>query len=153
MFRIETQQALRALTVLAQATDSLVLTDLARRCQVPAPMLAKVLHRLARNGVVKGQPGPGGGYRLARRAEEVRIREIVSFIEGPGFGMNCLFGLPHCSDEIPCPLHEFWAETRGRILEVLDKQTLADLARDGSCLAPQRGSLGTAPETDGRFDR
>jgi Rrf2 family transcriptional regulator, iron-sulfur cluster assembly transcription factor len=150
LFRVETQQALRALTVLAQLDAAIVLTDLSARSRVPGPMLAKVLHRLARHGVVKGQPGPGGGYRLARPADEIRLREVVTLIEGPEFGMSCLFGLPQCSEESPCPLHGLWGEIRGRILDVLDRQSLADLARDGSCLSPTRLPVeGCAAITEG----
>lgn len=92
-------------------------------------MLAKVLHRLSRDGLVKGQPGPGGGYRLARPAGSIRLREIVTLVEGARFGMNCLFGLPNCSDDVPCPLHDLWREIRGRTLAALDNQTIEDLAR------------------------
>jgi Rrf2 family transcriptional regulator, iron-sulfur cluster assembly transcription factor len=140
MFRTETQQALRALTALAQANTPLVLGNLASRSRVPSPMLAKVLHRLARHGLVKGQPGRGGGYRLARPAGSIRLIEVVTSVEGPSFGMNCLFGLPHCSDDSPCPMHELWGGIRGRILEGLDAQSLADLARQGSGLTTSKGN-------------
>jgi len=128
MFRADTQHAFRAMVALAQDTETKVLADISRRSQVPSPMLAKVLHQLARGELVRGQPGPGGGYRLARPAEEIQLQDVVTLMEGPGFGRSCLFGLPACSDAAPCPLHGFWGGIRRQIVAVLDEHTIADLA-------------------------
>jgi Rrf2 family transcriptional regulator, iron-sulfur cluster assembly transcription factor len=128
MFRAETRHALRALTTLAQGDGSSLLAALAPATRVPAPMLAKVLHRLSQGGLVQGRPGRGGGYALARPATEIRIRDAVVLFEGPSFASSCLFGLPSCSEANPCPLHPYWGEIRGRMTQLLDDCTIGDLA-------------------------
>jgi DNA-binding IscR family transcriptional regulator len=60
---------------------------------------------------------------------------VVTLIEGPRFGLSCLFGLPHCSDDALCPLHPVWGEIRRQILSVLNGHTLADLANRTVTLA------------------
>jgi Rrf2 family iron-sulfur cluster assembly transcriptional regulator len=127
MFTMEVQQALRALVALAGADGPLVLDALAREAKAPAPALAKILSRLARLGLVVGQRGPGGGYRLARAADDIRLADVVMPIEGTTFARTCLFGLPHCSDEAPCPLHLTWGAMRNGLLDMLENETLASL--------------------------
>jgi Rrf2 family transcriptional regulator, iron-sulfur cluster assembly transcription factor len=129
MLRTETQYALRVLTELARYEEPCAASDLAQASRVSAPMLAKVLHRLAGLRLVLGRPGPGGGYRLARPAGAISIEEVVLAMEGPDSACKCLFGLPSCSDRSPCPLHEFWGDLRGRIAEVFRAHSIEDLSR------------------------
>jgi Rrf2 family transcriptional regulator, iron-sulfur cluster assembly transcription factor len=130
VFRTETRHALRAMAALAQSVgQQMALAALSPQTIVPGPMLAKVLHRLSQADMVVGRPGPGGGYRLAKPAEEIRLREVVAVFEGPSFGISCLFGLAACSEENPCPLHPYWGEIRGRMVDMLDGHTVADLGR------------------------
>lgn len=129
MFTTEVQQSLRALVALAGEDAPVTLAQLAGRVQAPAPALGKVLHRLSRLDLVVGQPGPGGGYRLARPAASIRLADVVEPLQGPGFARSCLFGLPHCSDDNPCPLHPIWGALRGGLLEAVEQRTVADLAQ------------------------
>lgn len=142
MFRSDVQHALRALAALATSGGPLAIPELSRRVLTPEPMLAKVMHGLARLGLVAGQPGPGGGYRLARRPEAIRLVDVVAPLEGPEFARRCLFGLPHCSDDAPCPLHPLWGSLRAGLLEAIETWSVADLARDAS--AAERPTRATA---------
>jgi len=127
MFHTETKQALRAMTILAGRREVISLGELAKRSTSPAPALARVLARLGRRGLVSGRRGPGGGYRLARPANEIALRDIVLPIEGARFGRGCLFGRLRCTEARPCPLHGTWAVARSGILELLAQRSLADL--------------------------
>jgi Rrf2 family protein len=128
MLRTETRQCLRVLTALAKRDQPVVVAELAYECVIPPAMLAKILHRLAVSGFVRGRPGPGGGYVLVRPAGEIRLREVVLLTEGPEFVRSCLFGLPKCSDESPCPLHHHWSEIARRVHHLIDDHSIADLA-------------------------
>ena len=128
MFKTETRYALHAMTLLAQADGLLATRSLAERMELSGAMAAKILHQLTTAGLVRGRPGPGGGYRLARPATEITLMEVVVVGEGPDWGMQCLLGLPHCDDEQPCPLHRSWGAMRDRIRQMLRYYTVADLA-------------------------
>ena len=56
---------------------------------VPAAYLAKHLQALARAGIVESVPGRRGGYRLARRAADISLLDIVSAVEGDEPAFRC----------------------------------------------------------------
>ncbi len=128
LFKVDTQHAMRALTVLAGETGLVSNVRLAERVGAPAPALAKVLQRLAQHGLVSGRPGPGGGYVLGRPGDQIALLDIVRLFEGPSFGQACVFGLPRCSQEQPCPLHAGWREILHKLMALLERHSVADLA-------------------------
>ncbi len=64
-------------------------TRLAEYHEVPPAYLAKTLSVLARAGVVESVPGRSGGFRLARRAEDVTLLDIVLAVEGNDLAFRC----------------------------------------------------------------
>jgi Rrf2 family protein len=56
---------------------------------VPAAYLAKHLQSLARAGVLDTVKGPRGGYRLARRADDITLLDIVEAIDGEEPAFRC----------------------------------------------------------------
>ena len=71
------------LTEIARRNACVSTTELAAAYGISATIVAKVLKKLARAGIVTSERGSRGGYRLARPAAEVTLREIVSALEGP----------------------------------------------------------------------
>src|SRR5579884_1214069 len=69
--------------------SSLSAAQLAEYHGVPAPYLAKTLQALAGAGVIRSSPGRGGGYRLARRAEEISLLDVVEGVEGAEPAFRC----------------------------------------------------------------
>jgi Rrf2 family protein len=56
---------------------------------VPEAYLAKHLQALSRAGVVESVPGPRGGYRLARPADEISVLDVVEAIDGGEAAFRC----------------------------------------------------------------
>ncbi|MGZ6804731.1 MAG: RrF2 family transcriptional regulator [Nocardioidaceae bacterium] len=56
---------------------------------LPAPYLAKALQQLAAAGIVSAVPGRRGGYRLARPAAEITLRDIVDAVDGGAPAFSC----------------------------------------------------------------
>ena len=71
------------LTEIARRNACVSTTELAAAYGVSATIVAKVLKKLARAGLVTSERGSRGGYRLARPAGEVTLRAIVTALEGP----------------------------------------------------------------------
>lgn len=75
--------AMVALADLAlQEKDSLLsLTDLAKRQDISLPYLEQLFVKLRRAGLVDSVRGPGGGYKLARAASDIRVSEILTAVD------------------------------------------------------------------------
>lgn len=65
-----------------QPADSLVsLAELSRRQNISLPYLEQLFVKLRREGLVSSVRGPGGGYRLARPASEIRVAEVLGAVD------------------------------------------------------------------------
>ena len=69
-------------------------------------LAAKLLTRLAAAGLVSGRPGPGGGYKLAKPAKDIRLIHIVSLFGKTEPPSVCPFGRGWCERGEKCPLHD-----------------------------------------------
>jgi Rrf2 family protein len=96
---------------------------------IPMPFLWKILQNLARRKLIRSYKGLRGGYQLARPAAEIHLNMIIEATDRTDRIEGCVLGLPHCSDENACPLHETWKDLRVRLSSMLETNTVADLAR------------------------
>jgi Rrf2 family transcriptional regulator, iron-sulfur cluster assembly transcription factor len=103
--------------------------DIARDAGLPQPFLSKILKTLASKGILHSVRGPGGGFRLARRPEEISLLNVVEAIDGTTQFDGCALGWKACLDDDPCPLHESWKQVRADLKAYLVRTTVADLAR------------------------
>jgi len=118
--------AMRALAHLAGVEDERVrISDIAVAIAVPQPFLAKVMRELVSHGLVRSQPGPHGGYALARESNTITFRDLVEAVDGPmqivpcqAEGDDTCILIEHCS-QIP-----IWDRIRGEMLSVLQGYTL-----------------------------
>ena len=61
------------------------LTDIADTQKISVSYLEQLFARLRKNGLVTGMRGPGGGYRLARAADEITVAEIIAAVDRNNF--------------------------------------------------------------------
>jgi len=104
--------------------------DIAERTALPQPYLEQILLALKGAGLVRSKRGVGGGYVLARPAEEIRLSEIISAVDGPITLGD--FGEPHqdgaCNHEGQCVLLAIWKQAGEVMRHHLDGFTLAHIA-------------------------
>ena len=125
-----TGYAVRALCCLQEPGGQPVLVEeVAESTGIPRSYLSKLIHKLAKKGLVKARRGHHGGVVLARPSSEITLQELSEAIDGVAWQKRCLMGLMGCSEANPCVLHDFWHETLEQILARLRSVTLADLAR------------------------
>ncbi|MDH6264822.1 Rrf2 family protein [Rhizobium sp. SG_E_25_P2] len=102
--------------------------------RIPKKFLDTILLELRRSGLVKSRKGRAGGYALARRAEDISIGACMRVLDGPLAPISCAsrtaFAPCHdCNDVTECLVRRAMTEVRDAISDILDAQTLADLAK------------------------
>jgi Rrf2 family protein len=130
------EYALRALLVLArdyQEDDSVVrIQEISTRQNIPKRFLEQILNDLKSARIVESKRGVAGGYRLRRAPQHITLAEIVRHIEGPLAPVSCVsekfYEKCSCPDETRCPIRDVMREVRERIVQLMERTTLADLA-------------------------
>ena len=112
-----------------QAGTALNSADIAKLRNLSQPLVAKVMGTLSMAGFLTGTRGPGGGYRLAKAPETIRIYDIVSVFEGVESELECPFGPGYCGHHAPCPMHETLAGLQHGYIEELKRCRLDMFAK------------------------
>ena len=124
--------ALRIMLDLAKNSggDSVVLMAVANREGSSEKYLESIVASLTKAGLLTGQRGRGGGYRLSRTPEEYSIGEILRATEGPLVPVSCLKTEENeCARSADCLTLPLWKELDRRMGGYLDSVTLSDLLR------------------------
>lgn len=131
------EYALRATLYIAQHGDAegFVRSDrIAEAIGIPRNYLSKILHALARAGVLVSTRGPLGGFRLAGDPDRVPISSIVEPFDPLGPGQSCILGRPECNDHNPCPAHARWKGISEQVSGFFRATTVGDLLREKGSL-------------------
>ena len=121
---------LHALAVIAAGPEPSHRTrEIAARLKASVTHLAKVMVVLDHAGLVVGTRGPAGGYRLARPASRIFLKEIYEAIEGPMQARECLFGEPVCEAQ-GCVLSKYFGGLNREVIRKLARTRLTDLVKE-----------------------
>src|SRR5439155_24249901 len=98
---------------------------------IPKRFLEQILNDLKSAGVVESKRGAAGGYRLARRPQEISLASIVRHIEGALAPVSCVserfYQKCSCPDESRCAIRSVMKEVRDAVVKVAERVTVADL--------------------------
>src|SRR5262245_26999333 len=102
--------------------------ELAQGHRIPPALMAKLMQRLARKGLVAATHGIKGGYRIARPARSISLREVIEAIEGPLAMTDCHEpGSDRCPQDSTCTVKGPISEIQERIAAVLGQTSIGDL--------------------------
>lgn len=120
--------AVRLLMIVAMAEGyPVTVTSAAAQLRVSRNHLVKVAHTLVRAGILNGTRGRSGGLTLQRRAEDIRLGELLRITE-PDFNLAECFSSPGtCALERICRLPAYLHDAERAFLGELNKHTLADI--------------------------
>ena len=137
MITSRAKYALKALAQLASCEpgEHCLIDAIARTEQMPRDFLAQILHDLKMRGLVRSRKGRGGGYRLARPADRITVSEVLRATDGPLAPVSCVSQTAYapcrdCADERTCPIRMVMGRVRDAMAAILDRTTVADLARE-----------------------
>jgi Rrf2 family protein len=120
---------LMALKFLAEHAEmpSLSAKDIAEAYGIPAQLLAKILQRLTKAGLLRSHAGTNGGYALSRVPEDITAFEVISAIDGPLFITSCATGPRGCDLTDSCTIKEPLRKVNESISDVLKAIRVSDL--------------------------
>ena len=127
--------ALRVMIDLAEHSNGgyTPMKDVAARQEISLKYLERILPVLAKNNLIEGIQGKGGGYRLTRPPEAYPVGEILRLTEGDLAPVACLEnGSTPCGRSIECRTIEMWSRLNQLINDFFDGITLADLMKTDS---------------------
>jgi Rrf2 family transcriptional regulator, iron-sulfur cluster assembly transcription factor len=139
------------------------LSEIAASQQLSLAYLEQLFGKLRRAGLVTSTRGPGGGYRLARPANQVPIAAIAAAVDESIHATRCEVGETGCMAGAGpdgtagrCQTHDLWAELGRQIRLFLEGVTLADVI-DGHVAGRAAPVVPTPPPLEGggrgeRFD-
>jgi FeS assembly SUF system regulator len=131
MLRISklTDYAVVLATHLAGSDDAHSVRDLAFETRIPSPTVSKVLKALVRGGVVASQRGAHGGYRLARRPEDIAVLEVIAALEGPVAVTECTDDTTdsNCEHEARGGVRANWHRINQAVQSALSAIRLSDM--------------------------
>ena len=133
VFNKETEYALRGL-VYVQVRNMKGfkpgIAEIANEIDAPPFYTGKIMQRLVKQGFLISVKGKGGGFYFDESKPDLPLKTIIQAVEGEKTYSGCGFGLKHCDENHPCPLHEQYAPIRESISNLISGNTIQSLALD-----------------------
>ncbi len=106
------------------------LAGISQRQQISLSYLEQLFSKLRRHDIVESVRGPGGGYNLARRAQQVTVADIIIAVDEPIDATQC-GGKGVCAGATQsgghCMTHDLWSTLNRKMVEYLGSVSLQDL--------------------------
>ena len=125
--------ALIAMKHLALSRDGAVSVsarEIAEQYDIPIELMAKVLQRLVRSGLLVSTQGTRGGYTLGRPSQTISVADVIQAIDGPLTVTACSSENNDCEQFHKCSIRDPLWQIRERIVSALGTVTLAEMASD-----------------------
>jgi Rrf2 family protein len=111
--------------------------EIAEQYDIPIELMAKVLQRLVRTGLLVSTQGTRGGYMLGRPSRLISIADVIQAIDGPFTVTACSTEKNDCEQYSKCSIRDPLWQIKERIVSALGTVSLAEMANDsGSIPAP-----------------
>jgi Rrf2 family protein len=133
------EYGLRAMIALAEpatingAPQMMQIKEISLREQISPKFLEQILLTLKNAGLLHSKMGVGGGYYLARSANEITLGQIFRVLDGPVAPIKCVSQMAYepcgCPDEKTCGLRLAIGDVRNAIADILDNTSLSDVTK------------------------
>src|SRR6516164_6338660 len=135
MLSKKTQYAFQALMYLVEKDKEgpVLIAEISQKKKIPLKFLENILLELKKAGILDSKKGKGGGYYFAMNPKDIYLATVMRLLDGPIALLPCvsLYFYQKCKncDEKHCGLHEAMITVRDANLKILEKKTIADLAK------------------------
>ena len=110
--------------------DVITIHELAKKLDIPIKFLEQVLLGLKRGGFVDSKRGVNGGYYLLKQPKDIRVGDVIRFIDGPIEPIACANkdkSYKGCKDIYSCVFRDIWSEITKLTSNIVDNITFDDL--------------------------
>jgi Rrf2 family iron-sulfur cluster assembly transcriptional regulator len=121
-------------------TEAIAVATISARHNISLAYLQQLLTRLRVAGLVLASKGPGGGYRLAKPADQISVSAVICAV-GEGIDATRCGGSGDCQAGHQCLTHGLWVDLSEQIDDFLDGISL------GALVASNRIEALSIPET------
>jgi len=128
--RTRARYSLRMMMAIAKLSSDenyIGLAEVSRHCNVSRRYLEQLVGALRNSRLVRSHSGRGGGYTLARSADEIRVGDIIEAAIGPIAVTECAVEPETCIHADFCNCRGLWTIINHKITQVLNEYSLADL--------------------------
>lgn len=133
------QYALRAVFELARnyGKGPMKVSDIAEAQAIPPRFLEVILNQLKKGGFVDSRRGSDGGFFLVRFPQNMKVGEIIYFIDGPVDPVDCTIGMDGKACRLfgSCAFMEMWSQVGAAVSGIYDNTSFQDLL--DKCAPPQ----------------
>jgi Rrf2 family protein len=133
----------RALLVLATASEPMTVDAIAADQQIPSKFLGVILNDLRRAGILVSHRGREAGYNLGRPPSEVTVADVIRALEGPLAQVRGLRPETVKYEGAAQHLQDVWIALRASLRGVLEGVSLEDISKGD--LPPEVAELVAAP--------
>ncbi|MEI7802327.1 MAG: Rrf2 family transcriptional regulator [Bacteroidota bacterium] len=138
MLSEKAKYGLQAIIYLAKESrrhkEPFLISELAEHEKIPKKFLEIILLDMRKQGILHSKMGKGGGYFLAKPANEISIGQIVRVLDGPLAPISCVSKTAYrkcddCKDEKTCEIRKVMQKVRDATAKILDGTTLEDAVK------------------------
>ncbi|WP_133128954.1 Rrf2 family transcriptional regulator [Legionella nagasakiensis] len=131
-----TDYSLRALIYIALRKESCTIKDITDAYTISNNHMVKIIHNLAKLGLIKTSRGKGGGLLMATRPETINLGQLIAQLE-PHFDLVPCFNKEkvNCCIAPACKLKGILHEAQAAFMRVLEHYTLADVLHNPNKLS------------------
>ena len=115
---------------LTRVAPSASAREIAEQYDIPIELMAKVLQRLVRAGLLQSTQGTRGGYTLSRSAASISVADVIQAIDGPMTVTACSTENNDCDQFDKCSIRDPLWQIRERIVAALGTVTIAEMASE-----------------------
>ena len=122
--------AMRHLALKTTGAASTSAREIAEQYDIPIELMAKVLQRLVRTGLLLSTQGTRGGYALSRPPTAISVADVIQAIDGPFTVTACSTEKSDCEQYGKCSIRDPLWQIRERIAAALVTVTIAEIAAE-----------------------
>jgi Rrf2 family transcriptional regulator, iron-sulfur cluster assembly transcription factor len=117
---------------LREHSTPVTLSAVSSRQQISLSYLEQLFGKLKRHKLVASTRGPGGGYKLGRKADQITVADIIVAVDEPIDATACAGKEKSCMgfDAGRCMTHDLWSGLNAKMIDYLDSVNLRQLVEE-----------------------